>query len=229
MWISNATGFGFNRFLAVSLFLGLAAPARAQDAPPISTPAALKVVILEGEGAINLIKMRVTRTPMVQVVDENNKPVAGAMVMFTVPDTGAGGTFADGSKTHIAYTNSAGKVSAVGLKANAIVGNFKINVNASFKGLTASASLGQTNIVAAAAAGAGGGAAGKAAGAAVGGVSKTLIAVIAVVGGAAAAGAAVAASGGGGNGSSPPPVVPPTTYSITINAPGTPTFTQPKR
>ena len=226
MWISNSLRFGLSRVLPVFFFLGLVASLSAQDKTPAASPAALKVVILGGEGAINLIKMRVSRTPMVQVVDENNKPVAGAMVMFTVPDSGASGTFADGSKTHIAYTNSAGKVSAVGLKANAIVGNFKINVNASFKGLTASSSLSQTNIVAVAAGVGGGTAAGKAAGVAVGGISKTLIAVIAIVGGAAAAGAAVAAGGGGS--SAPPPVVTPT-YSITINAPGAPKFEQPKR
>src|SRR5579863_5849082 len=62
----------------------------AQDAPKLS------IVILEGEGAINNIKQRTAREPIVRVEDENHKPVAGAAVVFTLPSQGAGGTFAGG-------------------------------------------------------------------------------------------------------------------------------------
>lgn len=176
----------------------------------------LRIVILEGDGAINNLRQRVSREPVIQVVDENNKPVAGAMVMFALPDYGAGASFANGAKTMLAYTNAEGKAIATGLKANAAAGKFSISVNASYHGSAASGTIAQSN-AAAAAAGAGTGA-----GAATG-ISKTLIAVLAVVGGAAAVGAAVALSHGNGGGSTTPPVAP----SATINPPGNPVIGLP--
>ena len=56
--------------------------------------AGLKIVVLEGEGAFNDIKRKRARNPVVEVRDEANHPVAGAEVVFTLPETGAGGTFA---------------------------------------------------------------------------------------------------------------------------------------
>src|SRR6202161_2399484 len=57
----------------------------------------LNLVIVEGEGAINNIRQRTAREPIVQVEDENHKPVAGAAVIFTLPGQGAGGTFGGGA------------------------------------------------------------------------------------------------------------------------------------
>src|SRR5690349_10386612 len=42
------------------------------------TAAKLNIVIVEGEGAINNIQQRVAREVIVQVNDENNRPVGGA-------------------------------------------------------------------------------------------------------------------------------------------------------
>ena len=49
-------------------------PVRAQE----QEPAKLNISILEGEGSINNIRQRVAREAMVQVDDENHKPVAGS-------------------------------------------------------------------------------------------------------------------------------------------------------
>ena len=57
----------------------------------------LNLLIVEGDGAINNIRQRTAREPIVQVEDENHRPVAGAAVLFLLPSRGAGGTFADGS------------------------------------------------------------------------------------------------------------------------------------
>ena len=62
----------------------------AQNAAPM-----LNIVIVEGDGAINNIKQRTAREPIVQVEDQNHKPVAGAAVIFALPGQGAGGTFAE--------------------------------------------------------------------------------------------------------------------------------------
>ena len=51
-----------------------------EAAPPAP---ALRIVILEGEDVSNNIKERTAREPIVQVEDENHKPVAGAAVLFT--------------------------------------------------------------------------------------------------------------------------------------------------
>src|ERR1043165_315721 len=78
----------------------------------------LNLVIVEGDGAINNIRQRTAREPIVQVEDENHRPVAGAAVVFTLPQTGAGGVFANGSNTLTAITNSQGRAIARGLKPN---------------------------------------------------------------------------------------------------------------
>ena len=48
------------------------------DSP--QTAPMLNIVIVEGEGTLNNVKQRVNRDPIVQVEDENHKPVAGAAV-----------------------------------------------------------------------------------------------------------------------------------------------------
>jgi hypothetical protein len=190
------------RFLCVGLITVLVshtlAPAlRAQ----VTAEPKLRIQILEGEGAINNIRQRTAREPIVQVEDENHRPVAGAMILFTLPDRGASGVFADGSKTLIAYTDAQGRAVAKGLKPNSTEGQFQIQVNASFQGSTAQAVINQAN---------------RLTGAAVaGGISGKLIAILAIAGGAAAAGVVAATR----NGSPPQTVSPPPPPTITAGQP----------
>jgi hypothetical protein len=170
----------------------------------------LNLVIVDGDGAINNIKQRTAREPIVQVEDENHKPVAGAVVVFLLPDQGASGAFADGSHMLTVTSDAQGRAIAHGLRPNSVQGNFQMRVTASFQGKTANATISQTN------------AAGAAAGAAAAGLSVKWIVIIAIAG-AAAAGAAVAATHGGGNNSS---TTTPTTPIITIT-PGTGTVGAP--
>src|SRR5271165_6579484 len=172
----------------------------AQEAPK------LIINVVEGEGALNNVKQRVNREPIVQVEDENHKPIAGAAVVFFLPTTGPGGTFANGSQTLTVTTDSLGRAAAKGIVPNHQTGQMQIRVTASHNGLTASATISQMNIV----------------GANVGGglstTAKVLI-VVAVAAG-AAAGAIVATRGGGSSSSSS------TTSAITITA-GTPSVGAP--
>jgi hypothetical protein len=158
---------------SLSLFLALWIPATAQVAPM------LNLVVLEGEGATNNIRQRTAREPIVQVQDENHKPVAGAIVVFTLPSNGAGGTFANGARTLSMVSDNQGQAVARGFRPNNSQGQFQIRVNASFQGQSAAASITQTNVALAAT---GAAAAGV-------GISAKLIAVLAVVGAAAAGGA----------------------------------------
>jgi hypothetical protein len=87
---------------------------------------------------------------MVQVTDENRKPVAGAAVVFLLPNQGAGGAFANGAKSLTTLTDSNGNAVARGLQANRLSGQYQINVTASHQGQTASKSINMTNAAAAA-------------------------------------------------------------------------------
>lgn len=169
-------------------------------------PASLQIVIVEGEGALNNVKQRVNRDPIVQVEDENHKPIAGAAVVFILPNQGPGGTFANGSTTLTTTTDSQGQAVARGIRFNNQVGSMQMRVTASFGGQTATAVISQTNLVSASSGGGG-----------VGSGVKWLIAV--GIATAVAVGVVIATRGGG---SSTPP-----TPTVTIT-PGTPTVGAPQ-
>ena len=175
---------------------------------PLSAQGQLNLVIVEGEGATNNIKQRTAREPIVQVEDENHKPVAGAAVVFLLPDQGASATFANGSHMLTVTTDAQGRAIAHGFHPNGVQGQFNIRVSASFQGKTATATISQSNAVAAAAAGA-----------AAAGISVKLLVILAVAG-AAAAGAAVAATRGGSS-------TPVSTGAVTTITPGTGTVGAP--
>ena len=145
----------------------------------------LNLVIVEGEGAINNIRQRTAREPIVQVEDENHKPIAGAAVIFTLPESGPSGTFANGSRTLQVMTNSKGQAIAKGLKLNDVSGKFQIQVEASYKGASATTTINQANAVLSAAASGGG-------------VSGTLVGILAAAASAVAVGIVLAVKKGGG-------------------------------
>jgi len=175
---------------------------------PVFAQGQLNLVIVEGEGATNNIRQRTAREPIVQVEDENHKPVAGAAVVFLLPDQGASGTFANGSHTLTVMSDAQGRAVAHGFHPNHVEGQYNMRVSASFQGKTGTATISQTNVMADAAAAAGAG------------ISMKLIVILAVAG-AAAAGAAIAATRGGGSSSTS---VTTTTTTIT---PGTGTVGAP--
>ncbi len=168
--------------LAGILALPLPRIGLAQDAPK------LNLVVVEGEGAINNIRQRTAREPIVQVEDENHKPIAGAAIVFSTPSQGATGTFAGGSHTLTVMTDSQGRAIAHGLRPNNVKGQFQIHVNASYNGQTANTNISQSNAVVAGAA------------TAAAGISAKVIVIIAVAAAAAAVGGLYASGAiGGGN------------------------------
>jgi hypothetical protein len=155
----------------------------------------LSITIVEGEGAINNVRQRVNREPIVQVEDQNHRPVAGAVVIFFLPDQGASGTFPDGSRMLMTVTDNQGRAAARGIRPNSQSGQMQIRVTASFQGVIASSLITQSNVAAATAAGSG-----LSAGA------KWAI-ILGIAGGAAAGGIFVATHGGGSSSSAPSPIV----------------------
>jgi hypothetical protein len=119
-----------------------------EPAPPAP---ALRIVILEGEDVSNNIKERTAREPIVQVEDENHKPVAGAAVVFTVSTQSghAGASFLNGAKSFTGQTDANGQIHAQGFHPNGHAGQFHVNVTASKGQLTAHTSIAQTNVAAA--------------------------------------------------------------------------------
>lgn len=185
--------------VTLALFMALP-PAWAQEAGPVK---ALNIVIIEGEGAINNVRQRVAREPIVEVTDENRKPVAGALVTFMLPGNGPSGIFANGTNSFTVATDNMGRAVARGLQLNNQPGQIQVRVSASHQGLTASTSFSMTNTAVAAAAGIG--------------IAKLLI-ILAVAGAAVTAGA-VAINRSSGIASVPP--------SIGVT-PGTPTVGPPR-
>jgi hypothetical protein len=174
------------------------------NAFPYADDAPLNIVIIEGDGAINNIKQRTAREPIVQVEDQNHKPVAGAAVLFELPQNGASASFAQGARTATFVTDQNGRVVAHGLRVNKVQGKFQIKVTASSQGRVATTTISQTNAVVGGAAAAGGL------------LSAKVLIILTAVGAAAAAGGIYAATHIGGG------------KSATTITPGSPGVGAPK-
>lgn len=176
----------------VWLLLTNAEPAHAQ-------PARLKIVVISGEDAVNVIQQRSASAPVVEVRDANNLPVAGATVTFSIRSAGA--TFGNGARTVSVITNASGQAAATGLTPTA-AGAVEIQAAASFQGQTAAAVITQTNVATAAQTAAASGAATGGSG----GISGT---TIGIAGAAAGSAAIVATQLGGENATAPVDAAPP--------------------
>jgi hypothetical protein len=118
------------------------AAAPAAQAPP---PASIKLMVVQGEGAINNIEKRVVTEPIVEVRDQENRPVAGAEVVFTTPPSGPGATFFGASRTYTVKSDENGRARGTGLSPNVEEGTYPIDVTATMGNLQTSVSITQTN------------------------------------------------------------------------------------
>src|SRR5579884_4176052 len=130
------------RACSVALAALMASPATAQ-----TLPTQLNIVVVSGDGAVDAPGRQSTTPHMVRVEDENHKPVANAVVEFTLPTEGATGEFGNRSKTITVTTDPGGIAVAKGLRTNHVAGKVPIHINASYRGLMASASMLQFNVV----------------------------------------------------------------------------------
>ncbi len=197
------------RLIALLITVLIRVSVHAVGSDTSQTNAALRIVVVEGEDAVNIIQQKTAVAPVVEVRDRNDQPVAGAIVNFAIRSGRA--TFG-GARTLSVTTNAAGRAIAAGFAPTGS-GALQISATAAFQGQTAAAvTIAQTTVQTAAqaaavgsAGGAGGSSGGASAGAGAGaggggGLSGTTIGIL----GAAAAGGVVAAkelgghSGGGG-------------------------------
>jgi hypothetical protein len=184
-------------FLSLVLSMLLLAPGGAfaqQTSGPqanLVETGALKIVVVQGEGAVNNVRARTATQPVVEVRDENDKPVEGAEVVFQLPAAGPGGVFHGWMRNQTARTNAQGQAAASGFTPNEEAGRFNIKVTATTGKRTGTAVIAQSNAVN----GTGSGAQAKKS-------RKHLWIAIGVIAAAAIVGGAVAASRGDDDGPS---------------------------
>jgi hypothetical protein len=127
------------------LVINAARPASWAQQTPGAAPQ-LVITILDGEGALNDIRQRTAREPIIEVQDENHKPVAGAVVSFTLPSSGPSGAFADGSQIFSTVTDDAGRAVAQGLRPNNISGQYDVHIRVTYNNSTAETTIHQKNV-----------------------------------------------------------------------------------
>ncbi len=168
-----------------------------------SQASGLTIVVIAGEGAVNIIQQKTAVAPVVEVRDRNDQPVAGAIVRFAIQ--GGRASF-NGARTLTVTTNGAGRAEVTGLTPSG-AGAFQMTASAAFQGQTAVVTIAQTNVmtlahaaaVAGASTGAGGSGGGAAAGRGGGSGGGLPATTIGIIGGAVAGGAFAAreVTGGG--------------------------------
>jgi len=107
-------------------------PTPAQPAAQLPVEQSLKILVLAGSGEANDLERRVMAPLVVQVEDQNDRPVESAEVVFRFPISGPSATFAGGKSSATVRTNGGGQAAAVNWMANAEVGSFQVHVNASY-------------------------------------------------------------------------------------------------
>jgi len=198
------------RIIAGMLAFALTLPAQ-QTSPPASNlvaqGAGLKIVVVQGEGATNVIKSRSAHAPVVEVRDETDKPLPGVEVVFQLPLSGPSGFFNGWLKSQTSRTDRNGRASATGYAPNEEEGRLNIKVTATQGSQTASVVIAQTNVRT-----------GTASGPAPGTAKSSRSGwwkIAAVVGGGAVVGGIVA---GTRNGSSTAAATPPRAVTISVGA-----------
>jgi hypothetical protein len=121
-------------------------PAPAQPLAPLPVEQSLKLIVLAGNGEQNDLERRVMAPLVVQVVDQNERPVEGAEVVFRFPISGPGAAFAGGKTSETVRTNGVGQAAALGWMANGQVGTFQVHANASYGNQVGETTISMTNV-----------------------------------------------------------------------------------
>jgi hypothetical protein len=120
------------------------APAKAASALPGLVPTELRLRALEGDNVINSIRLGRSVAPVIEVRDENDLPVEGASITFTVPESGPGGTFPAGARSFTISSNAQGQATCP-FRPNGEPGKFKFTVVATSGARTGQLVVTQTN------------------------------------------------------------------------------------
>lgn len=149
---STQRNHGPNRPLTIFLVILLTVSPSliAQSQPPAAAPAGqvqnLKVVPLTGNNEMNDLQRKVMAPLVVQVLDQDSRPVEGADVTFRFPVTGPSAVFANQQNAQTVRSNADGQASATGWNANGTVGRFQIQVTAARGNELGTAVIAMTNV-----------------------------------------------------------------------------------
>jgi hypothetical protein len=103
----------------------------AKPMAPLPVVQSLKVMALAGNGEMNDLERKVMAPLVVDVLDQNGRPVEGAAVVFRFPLNGPSASFSNGEKAKTVRTNADGQAAALDWTANSQVGKFQVRVSAS--------------------------------------------------------------------------------------------------
>jgi hypothetical protein len=121
-------------------------PQPATPIAPLPTIQGLKVIALAGAGDMNDLERKVMALLVVEVLDQNDRPVEGAEVVFRFPIKGPSAEFAGGKMAQTVRTNSQGEATANGWMANSEVGAFQVHVTASYGNQIGEMNISMTNV-----------------------------------------------------------------------------------
>jgi hypothetical protein len=127
----------------LSLLVAFAVFCSQQAFPAPQNSTELKIVVLEGEDGVNIIKKKTAVKPIVEVRDKNDLPIAGVAVVIGL---GAAGVFDSGQKQVTLATDANGRATVPNFRPTT-KGPVEIHVQASYQGQTASLTIHQTNFM----------------------------------------------------------------------------------
>src|SRR6266852_588490 len=125
-------------------------PPAAQPAPttpmaPLPMMRSLKVTALAGNHEANDLERALMAPLVVQVLDQNDRPVESAEVVFRFPLNGPSAIFRGGNTSQTVHTNGQGQAAAQNWMANNQVGTFEVRVTASYGNQLGEATVSMTN------------------------------------------------------------------------------------
>ncbi|SRR5579884_193624 len=129
--------------LAPEAFPQTPPPYAAAPVPPAiaATVQDLRIIPLTVNNETNDLQRRIMAPLVVQVLDQESRPLEGVDVTFRFPLNGPSATFADGQTSRTTRTNAEGQAAATGWMANRTAGTFQVQVTA-----TRGNQMGQTMI-----------------------------------------------------------------------------------
>src|SRR5215467_11816822 len=86
----------------------------------------IRIIVLEGEGARNVTEQIAPRPLSVRIQDGNGRPVGGAAVTFTAPESGPSGEFSNDSRVLRVVTGPDGIANAGTFHPNSAEGPYQI-------------------------------------------------------------------------------------------------------
>ena len=122
------------------------APAPIQPVASLPTEESLKILVLAGKGESNDLERKVMSPMVIQVLDQNDRPIEGAEVVFRFPINGPGASFPGGKSSLTVRTNTGGQAAALNWMANSQTGPFDVHVTASYGNQIGETTFSMTNV-----------------------------------------------------------------------------------